>query len=403
MKESTEAGESATPTVIVSVLTPDASGSIPETGETGKEGQAGTGVGRRPRKPDRLVLRVPDEAESTAEAETTAEAESTAVAESTAEAKTTAEAKPAPDGPDGGDSETATAVKSVPPSSTATTATDPDKPGRPPAAMLAALALTGVVLLAIPIALTQLGHSGKNKGHRTVALPPGQASGGYSGFIPAPQATVPTVPTAPAAGGTPGTVRAHGGTAPGTSAAPGQGQPSGKKGGTSTNGSPKRSATYTAVAGPGCGSANGQSYSEAGRYSDGLKGWLSGSGGGCGGTFSALPMSGASSGDDPGTYAEWSFSPGAYHSCAVSVFIPNNSNIVYVGGNPAHYSIKHSNGTSFAGFHIDQVSNLGNWVPAGSVTNGQPFRVHLDNTGIDWTSRTSHAHVAAAQVKAVCS
>lgn len=174
--------------------------------------------------------------------------------------------------------------------------------------------------------------------------------------------------------------------------------------------SPPPAARYSfdEIAGPSCAQTSAHYYKPVGYYTDGESGVLSGTGDGvCGGAFDALPMSGSATKDDPTLYALWYFSPGAYKACAISVFIPDDSNHVYVGGAPAHYSVHEANqaSTVIAGFHVYQTDELGKWVAGTTVTTGQPFYLRMDNTGQDWVSSTGapdYAHDAAAQVRVTC-
>ncbi|MDN3356202.1 hypothetical protein [Actinomadura sp. DC4] len=172
-----------------------------------------------------------------------------------------------------------------------------------------------------------------------------------------------------------------------------------------TTSSPAAHRKFSVVAGPGC---TGGAYARVGYYTDGRSGWLAGSQGyaaaGCDGRFDSLPMSGTTTGDDPGLWARWTFDPGSHHHCKVAVFTPDNGSRVYVGGSPAHYSVHLVSGdTAVTGFHIDQPHTLGRWVTGRSFTAPSAFYVRLDNTGKDWSGDTkTYAHVAAAQVHVVC-
>jgi len=168
---------------------------------------------------------------------------------------------------------------------------------------------------------------------------------------------------------------------------------------------PALSPVSPGTAGPGCG---GDSYQRVGYYVDGKAGWLGGSGGsgaGCGGRFDALPMSGDAKKADPTLYARWTFDPRAKHQCKVALFIPNNSDKTYVGGNPAHYTVlQKKGGAKLLSFSIDQPRSLGRWVGSTAFTVDGPFEIRLANTGKDWTDTSkTFAHVVAAQARAVCS
>lgn len=249
-------------------------------------------------------------------------------------------------------------------------------------------ARTGLVLLGVlagaPLVWFSLGDSGTEPA--ASRLRPGAVAG-----TPGP----PTGPADPAV--TPSTGRTE--------------VPDGKKSASAGAAAPAKSGgaahpRFSAVVGPGCFGSG--TYDRIGYYTDGRSGWLAGSGGysgaGCDGRFDALPMSGTTSGDDPGLWARWTFYPGPLHKCAVAVYIPKNSSRVYVGGDPAHYSIHLvSDNSAVTGFHVYQWRTLGRWVDARSFTARSAFYVRLDNTGKDWSGeKKTYAHVAAAQVRATC-
>ena len=169
---------------------------------------------------------------------------------------------------------------------------------------------------------------------------------------------------------------------------------------------PAGTARFSVVAGPGCTGRG--AYDRIGYYTGGKSGWLSGRGGytgaGCDGRFDALPMSGTTTGDDPGLFAKWTFDPGRRHECTVAVYTPLDHSTVHVGGDPAHYSVHRVRGGAImAGFHVDQPRTLGRWVTGRSFTADGAFYVRLDNTGVDFAGGTrTYRHVAAAQVRATC-
>jgi translation initiation factor IF-2 len=169
--------------------------------------------------------------------------------------------------------------------------------------------------------------------------------------------------------------------------------------GRSTTAAPPPAVTYSATAGPGCGSA----YQRGGYYSDSWAGWLR-TGSTCGiDKYDSLPESGDPVQANPAVYSLWTFSTGAVRSgsCAVSVYIPNNSDIRYVGGAPAHYIVS---GASNATLTIDQPANLGSWVAAGryQVDSGT-LSIKLTNIGVDWTDTTvTYRHVAAGDIRIDC-
>ncbi|MFD9814935.1 hypothetical protein [Streptomyces sp. NPDC059080] len=170
--------------------------------------------------------------------------------------------------------------------------------------------------------------------------------------------------------------------------------------------------TFTAFAGPTCGTGSHASYHEIGAYGDGMKGWLTRTGGstagGCGGGSRAIPMSGDADSPDSDVTAYWQFNSGMKSaSCRISVYIPQGKSPVEVGGAPARYSVHKGTkwyGGDLAGFHIDQPRNKGSWVLGTTVhVEGGRFTLRVTNAGQDWEGDTStRAHVAVAQVKAEC-
>jgi translation initiation factor IF-2 len=166
---------------------------------------------------------------------------------------------------------------------------------------------------------------------------------------------------------------------------------------------PPAGPSYSAYAGPGCGSG-GTGYSEKGR-SSGSKDWVTRSdgGGGCGGQYTSVPMSGDRSKDDENSVV-WTFttSPVSSGSCRLSVYIPNNGDIKAVGGAPAYYTVQNDGGGTLGSFSINQPQNLGQWVSVGTYpVSGNRIAVVLHTRGIDWGS-TAGAHLAASTVKADC-
>ncbi|MFF9479063.1 hypothetical protein [Streptomyces sp. NPDC014733] len=305
--------------------------------------------------------------------------------------------------------------------------------------VVAGAALAGVVLLGAPFAISALSKSfaaspANAAGDLTQPLPDAGSDGG-KGFVPVP-----------------GGVRNDGGTAPrtdsqapaGSGNAPGDGSTGGSGSGPHTDGDATHRAdptagsadhgdkagaddkgsgseahvktlatkTFTAFAGPTCGTSAGASYHEIGAYGDGKEGWLTRTGGstagGCGGGSRAIPMSGDADSPDSDVTAYWQFNSGMKSaSCRISVYIPQGKSPVEVGGAPARYSVHKGTkwyGGDLAGFHIDQPRNKGSWVLGTTVhVEGGRFTLRVTNAGQDWEGDTSTlAHVAAAQVKAEC-
>ncbi|MFI8828931.1 hypothetical protein [Streptomyces sp. NPDC053431] len=327
------------------------------------------------------------------------------------------------------------------------------RPGSRPARRLskpviAAAATSGVVLMGVPLLLSQLGGGGSGTG----PVPPrptgyNQADGGPGGFVPRADAPQKGSPLPGAA-------------APGATAGPGKGSSAVGKGPLSTGvagigagvgvgagvpaaptpsssqgpglvpakpqvsaGTPRKPATqappappakqqYSAVAGPNC-AGTGASFTYSGWYTDGKEGWQKyGSGGyvggGCNGGFFSLPMSGKA-GSDAGNALRWTFRTGAVTSgtCQVSVHIPSNSDIKAVGGKPSYYTV-HAGATGndpiLRSFTVDQPSLRGQWVSAGSVrVTGGVLTVKLHDRGLDWSgSQKTYAHHAGDAARVQC-
>ncbi|MDA3644969.1 hypothetical protein LZ318_03695 [Saccharopolyspora indica] len=170
------------------------------------------------------------------------------------------------------------------------------------------------------------------------------------------------------------------------------------------------------VGGPGCANNARQQYQSVGYYERGADGWYTRSGGsteaGCRGVFDSMPMSGKSNTSDSSLFSKWTFDVSAdltAASCAMSVYIPNESDRRYVGATAAHYSI-------FNGFDqgaanvigvedIDQTANRGKWVDLGThrIDQGK-LSVKLHNRGEDYAGGADGdgAHVAATQIRVTC-
>ncbi|MFG2997436.1 hypothetical protein [Streptomyces sp. NPDC048340] len=324
---------------------------------------------------------------------------------------------------------------------------------RIPKPMLAAAATSGVVLMGVPLLFSQLG--GDAGPGRVPPRPAGynQPDGGPEGFVPGtdadkgsvlPGAVVPgTAADAPGqgaanapvtntgAGGGEGQGSPGGGPAGGPAA--GSGGTSGNQGDPGSGGSPDTGARqdpqqsrpdqqapppapakkeYAAVAGPGC-AGEGAAFSRNGWYTDGKEGWKSyGTGGygssGCNGDFLAMPMSGHS-GKDAGNHMLWTFRTGAVTTgtCQVSMHVPNNGDVKAVGGKPAYYTVHgaaSASGPTLGSFNVDQPSQLGRWVGAGSfrITGGQ-LAVKLHDRGQDWSGSTkTYDHLAGDAVRVQC-
>ena len=166
------------------------------------------------------------------------------------------------------------------------------------------------------------------------------------------------------------------------------------------------------MAGYGCSDAGTGINDSSGWFNAGRQGWQYFSTGGmtadnCSGAYVTVSMSGSNS--DDGNYFLWTFNTGSVSSgnCDIQVYIPDDGNVMAVGGNPTYYSVQStfSAGSGTEGnFSISQVNNLGQWVDEGNfpVSNGQ-IAVMLHTRGEDWSGNTkTWAHHAASAVSASC-
>ena len=186
--------------------------------------------------------------------------------------------------------------------------------------------------------------------------------------------------------------------------------------GAAAGSSPRAPARWTAVAGPTCHAA-GTSFFTAGyvaasrsdRAAD-WSTWSSGgyTGGGCGGGYLSVPMSGHALAYDSNRFALWKFDFSARFtaaSCQLSTYVPDSSALSAVGGNPTYYTYygtDYSGGTKttpLGSYRVYQVSHRGSWVTDSSftVTTG---RVTVELTDAGQTS--ANARHAAAQVRLSC-
>lgn len=175
-------------------------------------------------------------------------------------------------------------------------------------------------------------------------------------------------------------------------------------------------ATWTAVAGPTCHAA-GTSFSVSG-YAAGTRGrrrvgWSTSSsggysGGGCAGGFVSVPMSGHAREYDRTRFALWKFDFSAVFTvgfCRLYTYIPSNSALTYVGGDPTYYNyygFDYSGGSPakpLGSYAVNQVRNRGAWVMSGL------FEVRSGNVTVellDAGTTSSNARHAAAQVRLAC-
>ncbi len=272
------------------------------------------------------------------------------------------------------------------------------------AAVLAAALAAGLVVGAGYLTRPQK-HSG------AASAPSGQVTVTAPATAPSGQVTVTAPATAPAPTAAPAIAPAPAPTAvlpAAPSAAPSlpQAQATPEAGG---------APGFTAMTGYGCGPTSSAAFTEHGRWSDGLNGFISVPAGGprgegCDGSFDAMPMSGSTAYDDPSNYALWTFrtAPVVRGTCDLEVYVPASSSIERVGGNPAVYQVFDSAGTAgppLGSFNVDQVANGGRWVtePGWAITGGA-LTVKLDSFGVDWSGNSpTYAHIAVSAVVATCS
>ncbi len=174
------------------------------------------------------------------------------------------------------------------------------------------------------------------------------------------------------------------------------------------------STQFTAVVGYGCPPLVNARFTEYGRWTDGLSGFISVRAdgpyaSGCDGAFDAMPMSGSKAYDDPGNYALWTFRTGPLRqgTCDISVYIPADRSVEHVGGNPAVYQVfgsANTEGPDLGTFGIDQLARRGGWVsePGWPMTTGW-LTVRLDSYGIDWSANSmTYAHIAVSAIRLTC-
>ncbi len=167
-------------------------------------------------------------------------------------------------------------------------------------------------------------------------------------------------------------------------------------------------ATFSATAGPGCPNARAASYHRVGNFFKGQVGWLH-FGSGCVGRTDSLPLSGDARTPNPTLYAEWDFhtDPVVRGSCLIQVYIPDVDDIVFNGGEPAHYLVYSTiqGGDPGRPFAVAQPRNRGSWVTLGiaPIVHGE-LRIVLTNQGENMIgSVPTYRHVSASAVKVTCS
>ncbi len=171
----------------------------------------------------------------------------------------------------------------------------------------------------------------------------------------------------------------------------------------------KTKPSFAAVTGSGCRRDSKARFTEHGRSgvinvrSGGLRA------DGCDGSFDAMPVSGSTTYDNPGTYATWTFhtAPITRGVCHINLYVPDDASTEHVGGHPAIYEVfgaASTSGPELGTFDVDQIFNHGHWVSRHNwrITSGT-LTVKLDNrgTGSSGSSRAS-AHIAMSAVRVTC-
>ncbi|MEV7854424.1 hypothetical protein [Streptomyces sp. NPDC088183] len=348
---------------------------------------------------------------------------------------------------------------------TATTTADaPEKVGRPNKALLAGAAIAGVLLVTVPFLVhTGGGDDGRRNAGNGEA--PGTVLGSGKGDMPGVFASAAPSPRTgsgkqpprgedgkgggPSADGPDGSqpLNEGGGTAggstggggdTGTNDDPDQKSTDGKKtttgntttnrkntttktgtgststgtgGGTPAKTTPQSNVVYTGVAGRGCPTPAGGGYQQDHFFTDGSAGWYTPSSGGwtgngCNGSYASIPMSGSTT-TDMQNRVKWWWKPGSRaRTCQISVYVPNNGSVQYVGGHPTKYHVLvNANDASsmYSSFTLNQTAHRGQWVDAGTFPmKGSTIGVKLLDRGDDWSKGWEKAHHAAAQMKVTC-
>ncbi|MEE1838626.1 MULTISPECIES: hypothetical protein [unclassified Streptomyces] len=353
---------------------------------------------------------------------------------------------------------------------TATTTADaPEKVGRPNKALLAGAAIAGVLLVTVPF-LVHTGGGDNGRRNVGNGEAPGTVLGSGKGDMPGVFASAAPSPRTgsgkqpprgedgkggggPSADGPDGSQplneggsTAGGGTGgggdTGTNDNPDQKSTDGKKtttgnttgntttnrkntttktgtgntstgtgGGTPAKTTPQSNVVYTGVAGRGCPTPAGGGYQQDHFFTDGSAGWYTPSSGGwtgngCNGSYASIPMSGSTT-TDMQNRVKWWWKPGSRaRTCQISVYVPNNSSVQYVGGHPTKYHVLvNANDASsmYSSFTLNQTAHRGQWVDAGTFPmKGSTIGVKLLDRGDDWSKGWEKAHHAAAQMKVTC-
>ncbi|MEE1743154.1 MULTISPECIES: hypothetical protein [unclassified Streptomyces] len=392
-------------------------------------------------------------------------ASSPATAEAKGEAETEAEGEAATT-PATAEGEGATATTtaeeeaaSIATGTATTTADAPEKVGRPNKALLAGAAIAGVLLVTVPFLVhTGGGDDGRRNAGNGEA--PGTVLGSGKGDMPGVFASAAPSPRTgsgkqpprgedgrgggPSADGPDGSrpLNEGGGTGgggdTGTNDDPDQKSTDGKKtttgntttnrkntttktgtgststgtgGGTPAKTTPQSNVVYTGLAGRGCPTPAGGGYQQDHFFTDGSAGWYTPSSGGwtgngCNGSYASIPMSGSTT-TDMQNRVKWWWKPGSRaRTCQISVYVPNNGSVQYVGGHPTKYHVLvNANDASsmYSSFTLNQTAHRGQWVDAGTFPmKGSTIGVKLLDRGDDWSKGWEKAHHAAAQMKVTC-
>jgi hypothetical protein len=269
-------------------------------------------------------------------------------------------------------------------------------PGAPPAVAKPASSAPG------PAA----GRPARAGGTRPQQAPvPAIAAGGLPAAAPAPPAAPSPAPPGapfPAAPAAPSPTGPAAARTPAAAAAPAAKQ-------RARQFSPASTASFQAVTGDGCPQPADATSNVYGWYTQGDRGFFTVSAGsttqsGCNGAFVAMPMSGSSATDDTQNLAIWTFRPPtAGDVCQVGIYIPDDTSIAHVGGNPSLYTV-YDNGSVVGSFSIDQVAHLGEWVTGGTFPiSSKVMTVQAHSRGQNWAGSTdTNAHIAVAAASATC-
>jgi len=159
----------------------------------------------------------------------------------------------------------------------------------------------------------------------------------------------------------------------------------GTAGAAATSTSASAAVQYAGVAGWGCTDATDRGFEAAGRTAQWRTvaegGW---SANGCRSTFETIPMSGKAGTDNTKQYAQWWFVPTTGNQCRVEIYVPRSAAATDTGAAAVHYAVMAGRtGAVYAEFTIDQASNTGKWLDAGTFPmHGNEFAVRLTDRGV---------------------